>query len=869
MIRWILFAAALYTSWFTYAAMQSNTAQPGRQRTDAPAQHEKARASIVVDEATERYFNPRTPAPEPPADPRITEATRMTDDTRSDDFPHIVSNPQNRAEVWCAWLSYSGRQDRVHLAKYVPAANNWGAWSVVPGSIGDVWRPQLAVDGKGKLWVSWAMQVNGNFDLYARTYDGEHWGALQRITTAPQGDFDHRMVVAPDGKVYVAWQGFRNGQSDIFLTSYDGARWSEEVRISNSGRNDWAPAIAVDSKGTVAIAWDTYDRGNYDIRMRRVTAGALSEVVTVAGTPRFEAHASLAFDGQDRLWVGYEAGPAGWAKDQGRLTPTATAPGTMILDQRNVEIVAYAGDRRLGMAADPQPLFPKRNAKAYVPESAAILIDPQLVVDGKGRLNLLVRNQEGSAFATYFQQYVLTLGKDGWNKPVLLPYSQGRVSMRAAATPGNDGGLWLSWPRDNDPRFSIFINLPEETMVENVYTARYTPDPPPGEARLESRVPMAVDRKGGHSDEDGRVEAIRAKRIPLGGKEHRILRGDLHRHTELSPDLRGMPDGSILDFYRYMMDAAAMDFGMISDHQGGGDREYWWWLTEKTADLHHAPPNYVTLYGYERSVTYPNGHRNVVHTKRGYMAVPFFLKPDSRIRLHNGASGVIEDDTKMLYGEIRKTGGIAISHTSATTMGTDWRDNDRELEPVVEIFQGDRYSYECVGCPLTNDGSPGNPQLEAPRPLGMVHKALEKGYRLGFIASSDHLSTHMSYALVVAEDTTREAIQMALRQRRTYASTDNIIAEFRIGESFMGSEVATATMPPITARIEGTEPIDDLVLIRDNKVIYQTAPKSRVAVVDYQDRDASPGLHSYYIRVVQRDRQAAWLSPIWVNLAAR
>ena len=78
----------------------------------------------------------------------------------------------------------------------------------------------------------------------------------------------------------------------------------------------------------------------------------------------------------------------------------------------------------------------------------------------------------------------------------------------------------------------------------------------------------------------------------VDGENLRILRGDLHRHTEFSMDIRGIPDGSVLDFYRYMLDAASMDFGMISDHQNGSDREYWWWLEEKLADLFHSPDNY-------------------------------------------------------------------------------------------------------------------------------------------------------------------------------------------------------------------------------------------------------------------------------------
>ncbi len=60
------------------------------------------------------------------------------------------------------------------------------------------------------------------------------------------------------------------------------------------------------------------------------------------------------------------------------------------------------------------------------------------------------------------------------------------------------------------------------------------------------------------------------------------------------------------------------------------------------------------------------------------------------------------DDTRMLYEEVRRSGGITIPHTSATGMGTDWSDNDPEIEPLVEIFQGDRYSYEQPGAPLTN-----------------------------------------------------------------------------------------------------------------------------------------------------------------------
>ena len=98
-----------------------------------------------------------------------------------------------------------------------------------------------------------------------------------------------------------------------------------------------------------------------------------------------------------------------------------------------------------------------------------------------------------------------------------------------------------------------------------------------------------VDVKpGGHGDEAGDVRAIRAYTSNVDGKNMHIVRGDFHRHTELSWDGGGTGDGNLQDFYRYMIDVAAMDFGASTDHQGGG-WPYWWWYTQKMTDMYHVP----------------------------------------------------------------------------------------------------------------------------------------------------------------------------------------------------------------------------------------------------------------------------------------
>ena len=142
----------------------------------------------------------------------------------------------------------------------------------------------------------------------------------------------------------------------------------------------------------------------------------------------------------------------------------------------------------------------------------------------------------------------------------------------------------------------------------------------------------------------------------------------------------------------------------------------------------------------------------------------------------------------MLYDYLNALGGLCASHTSATGMGTDWRDNDPKVEPIVEIFQGHRQSYEHLGAPRVAR-RPGE-SIGGWRPMGMVWNALSMQYRLGFQASSDHISTHISFAVALAEDRSRASIFEAFQKRHCYGATDNIVLDVRSGEHIMGDEFA-------------------------------------------------------------------------------
>src|SRR5262249_8902607 len=280
------------------------------------------------------------------------------------------------------------------------------------------------------------------------------------------------------------------------------------------------------------------------------------------------------------------------------------------------------------------------------------------------------------------------LDGDHWSEPIELHHSDGLLDHRPVLLPHKDGGLLVV--HNTDGRYTT-----PNKIDNDIYLSHIDLPGDPVEPKLVPHEPGQKDPKlvERHKQEMEAVKRIRDYRVEAAGKSYRLLRGEFHRHTELSWD--GGPDGSLEDMFRYAMDAASMDWIGNADHDNGAGREYSWWLVQKFTDAYHVPGRFTPMFCYERSVAYPHGHRNCVFAKRGVRTLPRLAAPNP----DDAVAGVHADDTKMLYRYLHELGGIGAVHTSATSMGTDWRDNDAEVEPFVEIYQGDRMSYELEEAP--------------------------------------------------------------------------------------------------------------------------------------------------------------------------
>src|SRR5580704_7636389 len=113
-----------------------------------------------------------------------------------------------------------------------------------------------------------------------------------------------------------------------------------------------------------------------------------------------------------------------------------------------------------------------------------------------------------------------------WMPAVKLAETGGRNDVRSAGVVDPAGRLWFAWSADSR---TWAHNVPFTTEV--AYT-RLQPARAADAPRLTAFHEPPLQSTPVHADEPANVAAIRAYRYQTGARQYRILRGDLHRHTD-------------------------------------------------------------------------------------------------------------------------------------------------------------------------------------------------------------------------------------------------------------------------------------------------------------------------------------------------
>jgi len=749
--------------------------------------------------------------------------------------------------LYVAWISFrpslsSGRPERVggrdgadslQAARFEPQGTGFkptGAWQVLGGKATYILGVRAVPAGRSVV-ILYAAEKERNWDIFAVNCGPDGPGKPVAVTS--DAGVDVKPAAAwREGTLWVAWESNRNGSRQIFAAPVRNGNVSKPVPLSNPGASSYGPSVAALQRGEICVAWHGFRRHNYDVFLRRrATDGSWGPETRLTRAPSIDRHAVLAARG-DELWLIYEncqtSGYRIGATNRRRLVVAKVTPQGLLAPKD------YRGT---------SPLYGRCEA-------------PAAAFDATGRLWLAflkprLPRSGWDAFLTCF-------AGARWQRPSPVSAQKGMDRRPSLVLDGNRAFVafqaddiprsWSELDRTLKAKSDIFLASLELSSTPSAAPAALEPLAEPDE-------PFEAGKLRVERGEDAPTPTINYKGQPL-----KLFYGDLHEHTDVSVCNR-VGDQSIDESYQHMRDIVSLDFACTTDH-GYNINPYLWGYTAKLARANDDPGRFLTFLGEEWTSTFEKhtakhpygfyGHRNLIFADRYFP------------RWWNARNG---QTPAQVWEELRKMNAnfIHIPHQLADTgnVPTDWDFADEVAQPVAEIFQV-RGSYEYKGAPR-------EARRSTPKPGYFLQDAWARGIVIGVIASPDH-GGGMGKACVFAPELTREAILDALRARHCFGTTAaRIFLGVRVNGRLMGEKVAQPAGKTVEVRIRVRCPgdISRIEVCRNNRFIYTVGgvslprEKRRQADLTFVDRKPLPGRSYYYVRVIQKDGEIAWSSPVW------
>ncbi|MEW6743442.1 MAG: CehA/McbA family metallohydrolase [Planctomycetota bacterium] len=491
-----------------------------------------------------------------------------------------------------------------------------------------------------------------------------------------------------------------------------------------------------------------------------------------------------------------------------------------------------------GLAARDTLTFRYGNARADRFAEAAELF--QILVDGDGDGHYAEIDSSPTLRVLAREPAFLIVNL----RPQAHPGETVQITVAAVDALGNwsrlpAGEYRLAFTRDGEPSGQVTVDLAAEQEL--------------------LRAPWSPSQEGLYFCEVSGPAELRGKSNVLWcqGRERMlsVFFGDIHGHSRLS-DGTGTP----ADYYRYARDVSGLDIASLTDHDAFGTIPLEgrpWQRIAQAANNAYEPGRFVTLLGFEWT-NWQSGHRNVYYRDG---TGPFLRSIDEP-----------SDTPGELWRQLEPFEAMTIPHhPGGGPIPIDWSIPPGPNEPLVEICSIHGCS-ETIHSPL---------RIHAPVENGFVDKALERGYRLGFIGSGDthdgHPGQRSAQAVcggllaVFAEELTREAIWAALKRRHTYATSGPKIVLFtQVAHSRMGSETTWSREQgpiPIAISVAACGDIRHVEIVRDGKTIDAVPGNGPFLQLLVEDPEIRANTTTYYYaRVTQEDGAMAWSSPVWVTI---
>lgn len=217
-----------------------------------------------------------------------------------------------------------------------------------------------------RIWLAWSSNRDGNWEIYARPYDGLPGATAFRVTDHPAEDRAPVTVAGQHDTLWIFWQSNRRGPTDIWARAFHDDTWSTPARITAADFRHVMPAALVDNAARLWLFWsaDLGDRSNLFASTRASSAWVPGASLTAEwqdaqqitqGQWHDEAPAAVLVGGN--LWLYWHSDRGGqwqiWAMmrdmmhDDAQWSPPSPLVAEITGDKEPTAIVDAAGVLRL------------------------------------------------------------------------------------------------------------------------------------------------------------------------------------------------------------------------------------------------------------------------------------------------------------------------------------------------------------------------------------------------------------------------------------------------------------------------------------------------------------------------------------------
>ncbi len=243
-------------------------------------------------------------------DDGFQETTSWTRSHWFDGRPSAVVDDSGRS--WLFW--HSNRRGRWEIFHRVQDGSDEGSdlpLEEVPEgrpapTHSDLAPSTLWVDGDDgeEIWLVWASDREGAWDLWYRIHTADGWGTPLRLTDHPAPDRHPTLVTGPDDELRVYWESLRRGNSEVWERVRTSSGWGPPMRVTDPPNpGDREPTAALDPEGGIRLAWRREEGDRSRLYTALLENGDWSSATPLEDGPqRDEAPFLIHQDGELRLF---------------------------------------------------------------------------------------------------------------------------------------------------------------------------------------------------------------------------------------------------------------------------------------------------------------------------------------------------------------------------------------------------------------------------------------------------------------------------------------------------------------------------------------------------------------------------------------